>query len=200
MSLDTYTNLKIEIADHLDRDNDSTIDTFIDLAEARHKREVRIREMLARSTLDISTRYVTLPDDFLEMKGMRLLTDPVTILNEVNFYEISRVRSESSGKPTYFTVHEEIELDRTPDQTYTLEHVYYFSLTALSSSNETNAILTKAPDLYLYGALLSAAPYLMNDERIQTWNSLYISALSLVNGMDRKRAGPLVSKVVGATP
>ena len=46
MALDTYANLKTEIANYLNRtDLTSYLDTFIDLAEARHARDLRVREM-----------------------------------------------------------------------------------------------------------------------------------------------------------
>lgn len=201
MPLDTYDNLKQEIIAHLDRsDLNVQVNSFISLAEARHKREVRIREMIARATLDISARYASAPSGFLEMKTLRLLTSPVTVLSEVGIHEMNRVRKDETGKPKYFTVHGEIEFDRSPDSGYTAEMIYYQAVAPLSESVATNAVLTKAPDLYLYGALLAAAPFLFHDERIQVWTALYTSALTAINAMDRKRAGPLIARVVGATP
>ena len=45
MALDTYTNLKTEIASYLNRDDlTSNIDTFIDLAESRHAKDLLLRE------------------------------------------------------------------------------------------------------------------------------------------------------------
>lgn len=201
MAIDTYDDLKTEIADHLDRDDLATkIDTFIDLAEARHKRDLRMREMIRRSTADASGRYLALPSSFIGMRTLRLLTDPVTVLQEVNLYEMNRIRSEDTGKPTWYTVHEEIEFNKTPDDTYTAEMIYYAEFTALSDSNTTNALLARAPDAYLYGALISAEPYLWNDERVTLWAQFYRAAVDRLNGMDRKRAGPLVSRVVGRGP
>ena len=51
MALDTYSNLKTEIASYLNRDDlTSNIDTFIDLAESRHAKDLRLREMAVNST------------------------------------------------------------------------------------------------------------------------------------------------------
>jgi hypothetical protein len=200
MSISTYTLLKAEIANHLDRDNDASIDSFIDLAEARHKREVRIRQMITREDITVNARQVSLPAGFLEMINLKLLTAPVTVLNEVSIHEMNRLRIESSGRPKYYAMYGEIEFDRSPDSAYTGEIIYYKSLDALDNDNQSNAILERAPDLYLYGALLASAPFLMNDERIQVWSALYSSALEGINSMDKRRAGPLVSRVVGATP
>lgn len=201
MPLTNYTELKDEIADHLDRDDlTAKVDTFIDLAEARHAREIRIREMLKRSQTTIDERFEALPSGFLEMQSMRLLTDPVTVLSEVSLHEMTRLRQETTGKPEYFTVYSEIEFDRVPDSLYTAEMVYYARLTALSDANPTNALLNRAPDAYLYAALVAAEPYLLNDERIRTWAGLYESARDSLTAMDRRRAGPLVARVQGATP
>lgn len=202
MSLDTYANLKTEIANHLERsDLTSDIDTFIDLAEERHRADVRIREMVSRSSLTINARYVNLPSDLLQPISLRILTDPVTVLNAVSPHEMTRIRVESTGKPTSYCISgSEIEFDKAPDSSYSGEIRYYAEQTALSDANTTNDILTRAPSLYLYGALLAAEPFLMNDARIQTWAALYDAARDGINTMDRKRSGPLVSKVVGATP
>ena len=51
----------------------------------------------------------------------------------------------------------------------------------MSDSRTTNNILTHFPDLYLYGSLLHAAPYLGDDARISIWSGLYQKALSGAN-------------------
>jgi hypothetical protein len=33
-------------------------------------------------------------------------------------------------------------------------------------------MLTENPDIYLYGALLEAEPFLMNDARVQLWGTM----------------------------
>ena len=197
----TFDDLKVQLADWLgNTDIFGKAELLIQLAEARHKRDVRIREMLTRSALTVDDRSVSLPDGFLEMRTLRLLTHPVTVLSEINLHEMNRVRVETTGKPTRFTVHTQIEFDKSPDTSYSGEIIFYKELTPLSSSNATNALLDRALDVYLYGALLAAEAFLMNDERIAVWAAQYTSAVSSLNSMDRKRAGPLIAKVVGSTP
>jgi hypothetical protein len=201
MSLDTYANLKQEIIDHLERDDlDSYVDTFIDVAEARHKREIRVKEMLVMEPLGVDTRTVDLPNNTLEIKTIRLLTNPVTVLTYLNIDQMNRQRQESGGKPEFYTVHSQIEFDRSPDSAYNGEVLFYKSQTALDSSNTSNDILANAPDAYLYAALVASAPFLMNDERIATWEVLYQQARDELNRMARHRPGPLMSRVIGATP
>ena len=201
MAVDSYSSLKTAIASHLDRDDlTSQIDDFIDLAEARHRREIRIREMLSRDPLSIGDRHVDLPTGYLEAMTLRILTDPVTVLSELNLHEMNRLRRETTGKPQYFTIHETLEFDVSPDQTYSGEVVFYKALTALSDSNTSNALLVRAPDAYLYGALTASAPFLMHDERVQVWESFYSSVKEGLMARKDLRIGPLVSRVSGATP
>ena len=70
MALDTYTNLKTEIANYLNRDDLTTnIDTFIDLAESRHAKDLRLREMAVDTTTDTvaGTKHISLPAGFFEL-------------------------------------------------------------------------------------------------------------------------------------
>jgi hypothetical protein len=203
MALDSYAGLKAAIINFLDRDDlAGNVDDFIDLAEARHKREILIREMLARSQAPLAGRFLALPTRFVKMKTLRLLTTPVTVLTELNMHEMNRERDEVTGKPTFFTVHEEIEFDVTPDDAYTAEIIYYASFLPLDDTNTSNGLLTRAPDAYLYGALVASAPFLASDERIQVWDTLYGTARDGLLLSDRQaRVGtPLASRVAGAIP
>lgn len=202
MSISTYSELKTAIADFLDRDDlTSKVDNFIDLAESYHKRDIRINEMISRSSITVNNRQISLPAGFLECINLRLLTNPVTILDYVNFHEMNRNR-QATGKPSYFTITNEIEFDTDPDSSYSGEIVYWKSETALSDANTSNNILTRAPDAYLYGSLIHSAPYLSDDPRIAVWASLYRQAVDGLNNVTRRArsVGPMVSRVTGSTP
>jgi len=201
MAITTYTELKTAIESWLDRDDlaDKT-DDFIAIAESRHRRKVRIREMISRCTIGVTSRYVALPTDFLEGKTFRLLTTPIVYLNQVNMDHLDRVRRETAGTPAYFTVNSEIELDRPPDQSYTGEMIYYKELRGLGSSNSTNALLSRAPDVYLYSCLAAAAPWLSDDERIPLWEGLYKAAVGEINTLDQRGIGVPVATVPGVRP
>lgn len=201
MPLSTYDELQASIADHLD-DTDLTnqIQDFIRLAEARHQREIRIREMLTRAALTVDDRYVDFPTAYLEAKTLRLLTSPVTVLTYLNLHEMNQTRRETTGKPQYFTEHAQFEFDVSPDESYSGEVIYFQAQTALSDLAPSNDILDRAPDVYLYGSLLASAPFLVNDERIRTWGDLYLNAKNELNATDRRRIGPLIARAAGPTP
>ncbi len=47
----------------------------------------------------------------------------------------------------------------------------------LSDANTTNTVLTTAPDVYLYGALTEAAPYLKDDPRAPVWEQRFLQGV-----------------------
>ena len=65
--------------------------------------------------------------------------------------------------------------------TYNASLVYYARVPTLSVSNTTNWLLTEAPDVYLYGALVHSAPYLKDDARIQVWEALLAQGINNLN-------------------
>jgi len=191
MALTTYTELKSSLADWLNRtDLTSAIADFISLAEAQMERQLRTRQMIVRAnaTFAAAAEYGTVPDDFLETKSIKLDTNPVTSLSFQTIEamdQLSNTTYLSSGKPLYFTVvGNQFRLLPIPDGAYTAELVYYAKLTKLSSTVATNFLLTQAPDVYLYGSLLQAAPYLQDDARISVWSSLYLAGLEQLQVAD----------------
>ena len=183
MALSTYTELKTSIGDWLNRaDLTSVIPDFISLAEAQVERTLRTRQMIVRANASFDAEYGAVPSDFLETKSLKLTsTNPQTPLEFLSIDALDNKASEytGSGKPRFFgVVGGQFRIVPTPDATYTTELTYYAKLTKLSSSVATNWLLTSNPDIYLYGALLQAAPYLQDDARIQTWATLYERALN----------------------
>ena len=64
--------------------------------------------------------------------------------------------------------------------------MFYKKIDALSDSNTTEQMLTDNPDAYLYGALLEAEPFLMNDQRVQLWATAFQESLRALQEQDNK--------------
>jgi hypothetical protein len=64
--------------------------------------------------------------------------------------------------------------------------LYFAAPAYLSVSNVSNVFLNVAPDGLLYGALVEAEPYLMNDARINTWGSMYDRAITSLTKSDEE--------------
>jgi hypothetical protein len=173
MAITNYGQLKTAVADWLNRDDLTlVIPTFIDLAHAKLNRRLRVREMIQRSTASITDQFSNLPSDFLELRNIQL---NVTIPKSLEYVTIEQMDQErglgnTAREPVYYTLMgSTIEVFPTPDQSYTLELAYYQDIPTLSADADTNWLLTKAPDVYLYGALLQAAPYLKDAEETGLW-------------------------------
>jgi hypothetical protein len=182
----TYAQLQTEIANWLDRtDLTATIPTFIELAEANFNRVIRQPDMITKDdSFSIAGRYTTLPTDTLEIVRIVLDLTPVIVLEYMTPEELSerRVSLTGGGKPYYFTTvggsTNQLEVLRSPDSTYTASIIYYTRIAALTDSATTNWLLTSHPDIYLYGALVEAEPYLKNDDRMPMWTSRLDKALN----------------------
>lgn len=193
MALSTYAELRTSIADWLNRsDLSATIPDFISLAEAQIERTLRTRQMIVRANASLDAQYGTVPSDFLEVKSLKLTSpNPPTPLSFMSIDALDQQSSSytASGKPKFFgVVGNQLRIQPTPDGTYTAELTYYAKLTKLSNSVTSNWLLASSPDIYLYGALLQAAPYLQDDARIQTWATLYERALNDLRTADDRAA------------
>ena len=113
--------------------------------------------------------------------------------------EENRASNPGGGVPAYYAIiGGEIQLAPVPLSVTTLKLTYYGRLTPMSDTVTTNEILVNNPDLYLYGALVEAEPYLMNDERLPMWGSMLDRAIDAVKGADDREAwnaGQLSTKV-----
>jgi|TARA_B100000085_G_C18517371_1_gene502198 hypothetical protein len=186
MALSNYSELKSSIADFLNRDDlTSVIPDFITLAEAQINRDIRHYEMENRATADLDQQYLDRPSDWVETIRIHITNSGTRNLQLLSGAAMADKRAgveNATGEPKYYRHAERaFEVFPSPDGTYQTELLYYQKIPALSSSNATNWLLTDAPDVYLYGALIHSAPYLAEDSRTAIWAQLYGAAVSKVN-------------------
>lgn len=180
---------------------------FVVLAEQRMFRQLRAREMIRRGKSLLNTQYEWLPYDFLKLK--RISASPGSQSNTA--YTKVRLIGMTAGQidaqygdssypmpeafcvegrqirfapaPTPQAVPPQVE-DVTPYRYY--EVFYYARFPPLSSyrdPTQVNAIYQTYPELYLYGSLIEAEPYLVDDQRIVIWKSLFDEAVADINAM-----------------
>jgi hypothetical protein len=196
-----YSTLQSTIADYLNRqDLTAQIPTFIQLAEADMNTRLRCREMIVRATTTNDDEFVRLPLDFLESINLQL-TDGQSPLRFVTLDEADIInKRQTYTAPTFYSLmNGAIELVPPPatGADVEIEMVYYGKITALSDSNTSNWLLLKAPDVYLYGALVHAAPFLMDDQRISVFGSFYSQRIEALNDESQKSlhsGSPLVAR------
>jgi hypothetical protein len=144
--------------------------------------------MLRTYTLTLSAQSQQLPEDFMEME--RIILDS-TVWN-LSYLPppalFSNPAYTDGGNPMYYTIEGDY-LITAPDATGSdVMLCYYKAYSSLTNDSDTNWLLTNAYDVYLYGSLSHAAPYIKEDGRVQLWNAGYSEAIAKLNKMERRSA------------
>ena len=182
MSYTNYSDLQASVASYLGRSDLTTqIPDFIRFAEIRLGRELRTRQMLNSATAPTvaNDARTALPTDFLEIRDLFVQGTPRRPLSYMSPSAFSReAKADVIGLPVFYTLlASEFQFAPVPDAIYTLEVLYYAKPTFLSTANTSNVFLANYPDALLYGSLIEAEPYLINDARSQLWSTLYDRAI-----------------------
>jgi len=191
MAISNYSELNTAVANWLDRDDlTDRIPEFIALAEARFNRLLRIRAMETKQTASTvaDQRNLALPTNFIQMRNLQINTSPITSLEYVTPEMYDRLYGGSdTGTPKAYTIlADEIQLGPIPASVQTIEMLFYKKFDALTSSAATNWMITNAPDVYLYGCLLEAEPFIMNDPRVQLWATAFQQAIADIQDQDNR--------------
>ena len=191
MAISNYTELKTAVANWLDRDDlTARIPEFIALAEARFNRVLRLRSMEAKYTANTvaGQRNLALPTSYIQMRNFQVNTSPLTTLSYVTPEIYDRLWGGSTqGTPKFYTIlADEVSLGPIPASVQEVEMLFYKKFDNLSVSTTTNWLITNAPDIYLYGSMLEAEPFIMNDERVPLWAQALQQGISDLQEQDNK--------------
>lgn len=205
MAIATYADLLASVAAWLKRpDLTAVIPDFVTLAESKFNKSLRTRFQVTRATTTLDEEWESLPSDYLEMVSLHLRTSPIRRLAYLSPAQFLDTVAGNAGDTDYYTIlGDKMRFGPLPAGSPTLEIAYYAKLPALSNTSQTNWLLTKAPEIYLYGALCEAAPYLREDGRINTWATLLAQEFDKLNNEGTSAlgaAGPLCIRSRGATP
>ena len=197
----TYATLKTDVAAFIAEDDLTLqIPSFIRLAEANIRRDVRVRDMEQTAELVVSSRSTALPSGFL---SMRSLTIQDATLRTLNYMTPEKIREDyewnDGGSPSGYTIEGgNLIVSPVPSSAVTLDIVYVKAYAALSADVDTNWVLTNAYDLYLFATLYFAAIYLEDAELETKYSMLYTNIkealnreqkLSRIGGSSRVRYG-----------
>lgn len=209
MALDNYSNLKAAVRRWTHRtDLDAVMDDIIDLCESEiyfgeEPLKLRLMEARATASLDTSSRFLALPDDFISVRRLKIdLTNGDYTLQYRTPDQLTYEQVDVTGKPQRFTVTTQLEFDRVPDDDYTAEIQYYKKLGALSSAAPTNTLLTNYPNIYLYGCLSAAFVFASEEDKATYWKGAFQQAIRGANMVDQNSAyGPAPQMIFhGSTP
>jgi hypothetical protein len=215
-----YTELTAAICDYtqnFDTDFVSNIPVFVEQAEQRIYNSVQFPSIRKNmfSLIGANNKYVALPDDFLAVYSLALVTgvtgadlDTGTfeyLLNkDVNFIRQAYPAPNSTGEPKYYalfgpatvgsTITNELSLilGPTPDAAYYVElHFYYYPESIVTAA--TTWLGDNFDSVLLYGSLVEANTFMKGEaDMTALYNGKYTEALALAkrlgDGMERQDA------------
>jgi hypothetical protein len=195
MALWTYPQLQSAIADWLERGDLATrIPAFIALAEAQMNRTLRVRRMVARASATVDGAFSATPADFLEAISLTASDGSRSWDLEPAAPEVAlrQAAGEVTGVPrSWALVGTEFRYMPAPAAPLTAELTYYARIPALTESSPSNWVLADHPDVYLFGALKEAAPFLRDMEMASLFEAKQQAALAALRDTDRTPVGRL---------
>ena len=152
--------------------SDALADTFIDQAQARIQRQLRVPSMEAQLNYSANTddglESLDAPSDMLEI--INISYDGNTLVR-VPFHEIVELqKSNAKGKPQFFARQRAKILLHPMPTSGVVTFDYYGQFPTLSDDSDTNGLTLIASDLLTYTALAYAADYFL-DERGQVFEA-----------------------------
>ena len=176
------------------------IPTFIQLAESRFYKRLRVPENMFRSQAYINEPRERLPGGFHDMVSLAYMDPPGEGASKGATHALRYVSPEQfycfdnqNGDPYYYTIvgpelsfgpFVEWDASTPEDELGYIELVYFASLPALDTtdSDDTNDILLYYPDIYLFGALVESQAYIAaSPELLNRWTAMYGEALNDAN-------------------
>lgn len=189
MALANYNDLQASVAAWMNRtDLTATIPDFIAIAEARIQTDLRLRDGITTGTLTTvaNVQSVALPTDWLEFESLTIDGEPLIYMPADRLKELADNGNLSSSAVTHYCIEGGLLLlSPTPASVQTIDIKYHARLPALSAAS-TNYVLTKFPNIYLYGSLVSGYQFTMNDQRANYWGDLYAQACAVAMDADRR--------------
>lgn len=188
-----YTTLTQNIKDFMEDDGtefSNAIDTFIDLAELKLSRELKIPAFRRRqkSALTANDPFVTTPADMVVLENLQIV--PGYTSGNTGTHTVLKLRSDefmmeywptrtATGTPKYYAYYDNSTLyvAPTPAANTPVEISYRRRLPALSSSNLTNWLTDNASDALLYGAMVEACNFNRNYALQERYLALFQKAI-----------------------
>jgi hypothetical protein len=179
MALDTYAELKTQVAAWLHR-NDLTdrIPTFIEFATNRLARNITSPRMEASTTLSVVNGIASLPNDFRAAISMTQGTVEYKAITAADM----RAMDQGGIRPTYpvySIVNNQIKL--YPADSSSPTFIYSVRLPNLVADSDTNWVLQDYPDVYLMASLAEARKFVLDDTRLVQYEQMTIARIAELN-------------------
>lgn len=179
-----YASLQASIGQWLARSDMATAaPDLIQMAEVRIGRDLQRmqhRRLMVSVSGTLAAGSAALPADFVTIRSVEV---PWGAGNLVLPPLDSTTQESTSSQPLgYWIDGNTLRVTGGGVSPYTLN--YWQRLPSIAAA--TNWLITDSPDLYLYAALLEAAPYMKEDERIGVWREGYTNAIAAIEDQNNR--------------
>lgn len=199
----TFTSLQEDVRGYLERGSAADtivyaqIPRLINLAERRISRDLKILgfQTVVTTTFNAGQAVYVKPERWRETISVEVGTGTSgETRSPVNARGLEFVKAfwpdrTVQGQPRYYADYDFNNwiVAPTPDAAYEAEILFYQLPALLDELTDTNWVTEYMPAAILYGTLLEAAPFVMNDERMAVWQGLYTDAISKTDAEDIRR-------------
>jgi hypothetical protein len=165
---------------------DDEINEFIQRAESRFNRILRVPAMEAVSTGALVDGAAAEPSDFLQLRAMYDANNcAIPAVDPVQWIETRY------GAKVHCRISGALRVAPATDEAVTI--IYYAKIPALSAEQSTNWLLTSHPDVYLYEVMLQVCSRIGDDDNAIKWRAASDEALAELSadGLRSRFGGPL---------
>lgn len=199
-NITTFATLKSQILAIIGR---APADHVYQVVTQEINRDLRLHEMEATTTATEAATVDLSGEDPAVLSIVDIYRDdtPRRALRPVTADFIQKAYRTAGDPLRYAFVNETLLLDAPGDGT-TLNIRYNGALSLLSADDDTNAILTTYPNIYLYGSLYHHGMPI-GDPRAAGWGKMYESAMGRAvarDQADRLSGGSVEVRAPGSTP
>lgn len=202
MAITTYSELLTALENWTHRDDTDFTDRrdeFLAMAEARMYDDLILKNMEAEETLTLTAdrNYVAIPSGYVSPIALWLLVDTVRVPLDMVLPQQLPYYPDSTQPTKYAIDGDNIRFDVPADQAYTA----YFRMVKksnLSSTNTTNYLLTRRPDIYLAACMVEYARWAQDPEVFNAWEPKYLTAKASLKAAESRSRDVGLRTEIGA--
>ena len=175
MAVNNLGELRTLVKDWSNRTDisNSVIDSFINIAQDRANRILRLPILEGFSTISVSNNTLLLPADYLEAKSLVVTVNGKAVELERKDLAFVTKQQNNQGNPKYFA-RKQSKFVIAPDSDVSSADLYYYYVAAdLVNDADTNWFVEHGTDLLLYGALSELSLYTKNTEDALQWEAKF---------------------------
>lgn len=182
-----FASFRTSIATWIDWTDSTTthLNDLIEVGQNKVQRFLRIRAMETALAATInSSGQATVPSDYLEMKSAYIDSAPRRKLERKSVEFINEKfsdRSVTSNEAYYAREGSNFIFGPAGGEGSVMKGVYYAKGSSMAAGSTVNSIFTAAPEVFLFGVLSEAGPFIGQDARLPMWEGKFQQLLEAAN-------------------